>query len=257
MGLMAYLNCSSRTSRATVIPVDGPSSSREEPSSRRHSSSKPDPANYAAMNPAMFGRTPRSVSRPLLVAHAKEVFSLLSTAQQQELVAAFQRFDVNGNGTIKLDELQSVLCQLGMNSSEFTTRSIFGALDVDDNGEVEWAEFSALMANRWLGQDGEVDLEHAAALFVDEHDPEGNTLSVQKIRELLGSQGEKPLDQAEMDALIALADPRGTGRVPVEDFLALDCWVPPPLTEAMLKESRPDPRPVPEASSQMSASSTT
>ena len=48
----------------------------------------------------MFGRSPRASSRPLLVAHAKQVFSLLSTAQQVELIAAFERFDLDGSGTM-------------------------------------------------------------------------------------------------------------------------------------------------------------
>jgi len=191
--------------------------------------------------PDLFGKTARASTRPMLVAHAKEVFALLSTAQQQELVAAFQRFDVNGSGTIKLDELQEVLSQLGMTSTEFMTRSIFGALDVDSNGEIEWDEFSALMANRWLGQDGEVDLEHAAALFVDDNDGDGSLLSIDKMRELLGHHGEHPLSPSELNELFALADPSGSGLVTSEDFLALDCWVPPPLTQAMLREAQSPP----------------
>ena len=44
---------------------------------------------------------------------------------------------------------------------------IFRSLDVNGDGRIQWSEFSALMADRWLGQDGRVDLEHAAALFDD------------------------------------------------------------------------------------------
>ena len=50
------------------------------------------------------------------------------------------------------------------------TKSIFHALDVDANGVIEWDEFSALMANRWLGQDGETDIDAAALLFADDSD---------------------------------------------------------------------------------------
>jgi len=181
----------------------------------------------------MFGRTPRASSRPLLVAHAKQVFSLLSTAQQVELIAAFERFDLDGSGTIAVTELESVLHHLGQNPTEDMTKSIFHALDVDANGVIEWDEFSALMANRWLGQDGETDIDAAALLFADDSDPSGTMLSTQKMRELLGNHGDIKLKVDELDDLIKMADPTGSGRVSSQAFKALPCWQPPPIDEAI------------------------
>ena len=43
---------------------------------------------------------------------------------------------------------------------------IFTSLDVNENGKVEWHEFSALMADRMLRREGRTDLEQAAHLLV-------------------------------------------------------------------------------------------
>jgi hypothetical protein len=42
---------------------------------------------------------------------------------------------------------------------------MFSTVDVNNDGMVEWGEFSGVMAGQWLGRDGKIELEHAAALF--------------------------------------------------------------------------------------------
>ena len=111
-------------------------------------------------------------------------------------------------------------------------------LDVDQNGQIEWGEFATLMADRWLRQDGETDMELATSLFTVEGD-EG-MLDVAKMRELLTTLGEAPLDQKEMDQIIALADPKGSGRVSVETFRNLPCWQAPSLSKSPVKRRTDD-----------------
>lgn len=48
-------------------------------------------------------------------------------------------------------EITAVLRQLGMFPNPEQVKAIMEALDVDGNGVIEWSEFSALMAHRWLG----------------------------------------------------------------------------------------------------------
>lgn len=95
-------------------------------------------------------------------------------------------------------------------------------LDVDQNGQIEWGEFATLMADRWLRQDGETDMELAANLFTVAGDE--SMLDVAKMRELLTTLGESPLSQKDMDQIVALADPKGSGRVSLETFRSLPCW---------------------------------
>ena len=58
------------------------------------------------------------------------------------------------------------------------------------------------------------------------------------MRKLLCTCGEVPLSEAEADQIIALADPRGTGRISVEAFKGLPCWVPPKVTPAQISARR-------------------
>jgi hypothetical protein len=111
-------------------------------------------------------------------------------------------------------------------------------LDVDQNGQIEWGEFATLMADRWLRQDGETDMELATSLFTVNGDD--GMLDVAKMRELLTTLGEAPLDQKEMDQIIALADPKGSGRVSVETFRNLPCWQAPSLSKSPVKRRTDD-----------------
>lgn len=110
---------------------------------------------------------------------------------------------------------------------------ILTAVDVDQNNQIEWTEFSALMADRWLRQDGDVDMELAVSLF--KISDEDDLLDVNRMREYLTTIGEAPLDASEVDQIVAMADPKGTGRMTTETFRTLPCWQPPPMTESSMK----------------------
>jgi len=155
--------------------------------------------------------------------------NLLSSAQQEELASAFRQFDIDSSGAIDRKELMLVLGQLGMNPLDEAVRAIIASLDVDGNGKIEWAEFSALMADRWLGQEGRVDIEHAANLF----NPSGGNgmLNIAQMRSYLSGMGERPMTAPELAEFVRMADPHGTGMVSMEDFLALPCWEPPDMEQ--------------------------
>ena len=97
------------------------------------------------------------------------------------------------------------------------------SLDLDNNGQVEWKEFACLMADRWLRQDGETDLQLALGLLSTEDDAE---VELERVRGLLCKHGEAPLTETEWEQLRELADPNKTGRVSAAAFAALPCWKP-------------------------------
>jgi hypothetical protein len=124
----------------------------------------------------------RATRNSELVENGMMLVELLSPAQQEELASAFRQFDVDGSGAMYAaqlprsltgptrphalkpawvavrvcvhsdsKEITAVLRQLGMFPNPEQVRAIMQALDVDGNGVIEWSEFSALMAHRWLG----------------------------------------------------------------------------------------------------------
>ena len=134
---------------------------------------------------------------------------MLTHAQRMELEAAFRRFDIDGNGSIDSTELQTVMQQLGSAANE-QTEELLNSMDLDKNGRVEWNEFALLMADRWIRQDGQTDIEMAMTLFLSESGQ--GVLDLKKMRELLCTTGEAPLSEEEFDQIAAMADPEGWER---------------------------------------------
>ena len=147
-------------------------------------------------------------------------------------------------------------------------RAIIASLDVDQNGKIEWAEFSALMADRWLGKEvrasesaarvrprgnparassvsdrlcsragsqGRIDIEVAGATLAGLAEerltpsPSDGSIPVSFLKGILGGVGEAPMSDAELSAFLAMVDPSGTGSVSMEHFLKLPCWDAPDL----------------------------
>ena len=118
-------------------------------------------------------------------------------------------------------------------------RQIIATLDVDGNGRIEWAEFSALMADKWLGAEGRVDIEQAAALFTDEE----QMVNVKQFCEMMSSCGENPLSAEQALDLQRSVDPDNVGRLPLHAFLQLPCWQPPDIEQiAVLSSSKESAR---------------
>jgi len=153
--------------------------------------------------------------------------SLLSQAQQEELASAFRQFDLDSSGSIDRHELTHVLRQLGLGPAEGAVKAIIASLDVDGDGKIQWREFSALMADRWLGQEGRVDIQHAASEFANDN----GLLDVGNMCKLMSSVGERPLDPTELAEFRQLMDPQGTGVIGVDAFTRIGCWEPPDLNQ--------------------------
>ena len=164
---------------------------------------------------------------------------MLTHAQRMELEAAFRRFDIDGNGSIDSTELQTVMQQLGSAANE-QTEELLNSMDLDKNGRVEWNEFALLMADRWIRQDGQTDIEMAMTLFLSESGQ--GVLDLKKMRELLCTTGEAPLSEEEFDQIAEMADPEGSGKVRSETFKALPCWLPPMRGRPTVLSRREDTR---------------
>jgi len=185
-----------------------------------------------ALAPGVRGNEMRVLGPPS-VENADSLVSLLTQAQQMELQAGFRQFDVNGNGTIDAAELKSVMNQLGSPVTDDAVKDIITAMDLDHNGQVEWAEFACLMADRWLRSDEDTDMQLAVGLLASgsTDDARGmeevEEINVERMRSLLCGSGEAPLNEDEWAQFLRVADPNGTGKVSTDAFKAMPCWAPP------------------------------
>ncbi|VDO97943.1 unnamed protein product [Soboliphyme baturini] len=53
-----------------------------------------------------------------------------------ELRAAFQEFDIDGDGYITKDELGKVMNQLGLETNDLEVKAMFRAVDTDNDGKI-------------------------------------------------------------------------------------------------------------------------
>ena len=100
-------------------------------------------------------------------------------------------------------------------------RQTFEHFDANGSGTIEFEEFLVIMARRIITTQGEMELEQALLLFKPD---ESGRVPCVDIRTMLGAYGEQPLEPDELEELLRLADPGGTGYCTVEALRSLPCW---------------------------------
>lgn len=66
-------------------------------------------------------------------------------AEDAELHAVFRVFDKDGDGTISVSEIDSVMRLLGEKIDRSTLEMMIEAVDVDKNGVIDFAEFKKVL----------------------------------------------------------------------------------------------------------------
>merc|ERR1712113_726208 len=75
-----------------------------------------------------------------------------------ELTEIFNAFDANGDGTLDVQELDTVFKMLGLRSTEKEIRAMIADVDADDSGSIGWPEFLYLMSKKTVNPDDQQKL---------------------------------------------------------------------------------------------------
>ena len=75
---------------------------------------------------------------------------VITPEQQIEYREAFALFDKNGDGTITVTELGTVMRSLGSNPTETELQDMINEVDADGNGTLDFDEFCQLMARQMV-----------------------------------------------------------------------------------------------------------
>jgi len=138
---------------APSAPVPpSPSSAPTDPSPTPKAPAREEPPVEEVSDPVV--PTP-SLERPITAASTPE--SLLSTISPEQLIKfreAFSLFDKDGDGTVSVRELESVMRTLGHQPTEAQLRDMIRDVDCDANGAIDFAEFVYLMCERIDSTDG-------------------------------------------------------------------------------------------------------
>ena len=78
----------------------------------------------------------------LLVNHGHDI--------EEDIAHSFQMFDIDGDGLITEDELQTTMNNLGEPMNEVEVKAMIAEADLDGDGKINFKEFQTLMDNKEL-----------------------------------------------------------------------------------------------------------
>eukprot|EP00547_Thalassionema_nitzschioides_P011873 CAMPEP_0194263272 /NCGR_PEP_ID=MMETSP0158-20130606/46972_1 /TAXON_ID=33649 /ORGANISM="Thalassionema nitzschioides, Strain L26-B" /LENGTH=220 /DNA_ID=CAMNT_0039003451 /DNA_START=291 /DNA_END=954 /DNA_ORIENTATION=- len=141
----------------------------------------------------------------------------LSEDDIADLKEAFSMFDINGDGTIELEELQQVMKKLGQNPSKEELKEMINSVDDNGDNEIDFDEFLILMKSRIGERDPEKELRDAFAVF----DTDGSgSIDRRELKRLMKKLGQA-LTEPELNAMMEEVDTNGDGEISFEEFKAM------------------------------------
>lgn len=138
-----------------------------------------------------------------------------SEEELSEFQEAFNMFDKDGDGTITVLELGTVMRSLGRQTTEQEVKDMIKEVDTDGNGEIDFQEFLDLMARKIDGRSFEDELKE---VFMTLDDDGSGYITDDEIRMIMDALGEKVSDQ-DIQEMIKFADSDGDDQVTLEDFM--------------------------------------
>jgi Ca2+-binding EF-hand superfamily protein len=144
---------------------------------------------------------------------------ILSPEQQQEIRDAFALFDCDGDGVISSEEIGQAMRALGLQLSGEELHKMIKAADLNCDGVIDGEEFVRLMSDYFGrvsgGVDDEVDtLREAFEVFDQERTGFIGACDIKKVFLDLGER----LSDADVEAMILVADLNSDGRISFEEF---------------------------------------
>ncbi|XP_077867089.1 neo-calmodulin-like isoform X2 [Saccoglossus kowalevskii] len=136
----------------------------------------------------------------------------LNDEDKAEFWEAFSLFDKNGDGTISIWELGTVMRSLGQNPTEDELQEMIKEVDEDGNGEIDFEEFLTMMAKKL--RDIDVDEEIREAFRVFDKDTNGY-ITAKELQYIMTTYGET-LPEDEVREMLNQADIDGDGKINYE-----------------------------------------
>jgi len=153
---------------------------------------------------------------------------LLTAQQEAEVRGAFYQLDKNRDGTIPARMFARGMLLIGLQPRHDEialapmAEMLLSSIGVARNSMLNYGLFEQAMAIRILQYDAEEEVRQAfRLLFRSNRD---GVIDTAHVRELLTTAGDLHLSDAEVDELLALADPSGSGHVTLQRLERLECW---------------------------------
>ena len=135
--------------------------------------------------------------------------SVFTSEQLATLKEHFQRYDIDGDGTISGKELVPLMEDLCLKISAHKVKAFLRSVDRDNSGSIDFEEFATLISKKLF--------EPIKRMFQGFDKDSDGYITVDELR-----QGLRELNEATTEAdvakFVAAADKDGDGRVSCEEF---------------------------------------
>lgn len=128
--------------------------------------------------------------------------------------------DMNGDGHIDVNEIVTVMRNLGYPRTLEEAKKIAESVDADGNGMIEFDEFVGMIASRMLRTDGVAELHMAFSTLFDD---DSGFVDVALLRKLFKTCGSYRLSDEEVDIVLELCDVNADGRIPYQQVRHRPC----------------------------------
>jgi len=139
-----------------------------------------------------------------------------SSFTQEEIYSlqeAFNQMDLDGDGHLNRQEIEKVM---GNVLSEADLNDLLNDLDTDQNGEVEWHEFLAVMKIRMREPESVKMLKEAFRVFNSD-----GVLTAEQMRTHLFAEMKNNCIDIELNEMLKALDQDNDGKIKVDDFIRL------------------------------------
>lgn len=141
----------------------------------------------------------------------------ISSDKEAEFKEAFSFFDRDGDGTISVKELGTVMRSLGENPTDVELKDMINEVDADGNGTIDFSEFLTMMSRKMNDKESEEEIIQAFQMF----DKDNNGyISAAELRHVMSTLGEK-ITESDVEEMIREADIDGDGKVNYQEFVKM------------------------------------
>ena len=139
---------------------------------------------------------------------------VFSSALAVSLTRRVRSHSQDGSGRIDAGELKDLMASVGQNPTDEELQEIIFLADSDDSGDIDFAEFVALIAHRNQGQQTSETLKAAFSVFDTSGDGFINAVEMQRIMLNVG----EPVTLEDVEQVIRKVDKNGDGAIDYVEF---------------------------------------
>lgn len=152
-----------------------------------------------------------------------ETMFLIPKEKIEEYKKAFKKFDVNGDGKVTMEELETVMRSLNQNPTKLELKIIMADVDTDRNGVITLDEFLAYMSRPPKGRYSEDELKAQFRVFDKDNDGFITKVEMQALVKELNI--EKAFPPKLIDDMFNEADRNQDGKISFDEYInAMRTW---------------------------------